>query len=300
MQTNLGEMDGNKWENHCQLLLRMHYEHDYQEVQDRVNGDLGIEGYTFSGKVFQCYCSDITPSGKELYEFQRDKITKDIKKLIKNAKKIKKLTKVNIKEWHFISPYYEDKELHKHARKKEKEVKDKNIDEIDDNFRIKLIDENYFIREENLLAGFNLNKIRPIVNEETKELITDIKEKNSKIFKVIEGKINKLNLTDKEKRRFANKLFSDYFEGKFELDRLNRDFPSIYLEIMDLKTGFEDKLLYKTFTSSSSSNELFNDIFKENEQVFAERFSGRLADSLVSSLLREAIADWLGKCSLDF
>ncbi len=114
-------MDGNEWESYCQKLLHMHYK-DYQEVPSRFGGDLGIEGFTCSGFTFQCYCPDEDPSGKDLYELQRDKITRDIAKLIRNASKITELGAGIIKEWHFLTPIYNSKDLLSHCRLKESDV----------------------------------------------------------------------------------------------------------------------------------------------------------------------------------
>jgi hypothetical protein len=62
-------MDGNAWEEYCHHLLRIRHT-DYQKVPAKYGGDLGIEGFTFSGLVFQCYCCDDDPSGRDLYEKQ--------------------------------------------------------------------------------------------------------------------------------------------------------------------------------------------------------------------------------------
>ena len=54
------------------------------------NGDLGIEGFTRTGKVFQCYCPEAPYEADELYEKQRDKINKDLNKLIKYKDELRK------------------------------------------------------------------------------------------------------------------------------------------------------------------------------------------------------------------
>lgn len=53
----------------------------YQEMSAHTDGDLGIEGFTRTGVVFQCYCPDEEYDSTKLYEHQRDKITKDLGKL---------------------------------------------------------------------------------------------------------------------------------------------------------------------------------------------------------------------------
>lgn len=50
--------DGNSWEDFCQICLKLKFESEgYQELP-AWQGDMGIEGFTRTGKVFQCYCPD--------------------------------------------------------------------------------------------------------------------------------------------------------------------------------------------------------------------------------------------------
>lgn len=85
-RTSYGTYNGDSWEEHCQTFLKIKYEADgYQEMTAHTQGDLGIEGFTRKGDVFQCYCPDGEYESTKLYGHQRDKITKDLNKL-KNIK----------------------------------------------------------------------------------------------------------------------------------------------------------------------------------------------------------------------
>ena len=89
MRISVGEVDGDAWEKYCQKLLKLKY-NDYQEVPARYAGDLGVEGFTHTGIAFQCYCQDGEPISDELYEKQRDKVTRDIKGRNKQPSKVAK------------------------------------------------------------------------------------------------------------------------------------------------------------------------------------------------------------------
>ena len=81
IKTEYGTFDGDKWESISQICFKQNFrEESYQEVK-ATPGDYGIEGFTRTGKVFQCYCPDESYSSAELYEKHRDKITTDLKKL---------------------------------------------------------------------------------------------------------------------------------------------------------------------------------------------------------------------------
>lgn len=77
------KLDGDSWEELCQSCYRIKYQVEhYMEVPATYRGDAGIEGFTQTGVVNQCYCHEKKFSDNELYENQRDKMTKDITKLL--------------------------------------------------------------------------------------------------------------------------------------------------------------------------------------------------------------------------
>ena len=77
-----GNMNGDAWEDLCVRCYRMKYqEQHYVAIPAVHKGDAGIEGYTKSGIVHQCYCPERSYSDNELYDHQRDKLSADIKKI---------------------------------------------------------------------------------------------------------------------------------------------------------------------------------------------------------------------------
>lgn len=57
-QTKIASFDGNSWKEFCQQCFRLKYESEGYQFMPAINGDYGIEGFTRTGIVFQCYCSD--------------------------------------------------------------------------------------------------------------------------------------------------------------------------------------------------------------------------------------------------
>lgn len=120
-----GKLDGDTWEDLCQSCYRIRYqEQHYLEVLAVHGGDAGIEGFTRTGIVNQCYCPERDYSDDELYEHLRKKMTTDIGKLLDKGYKarLKKLGVPTIHEWHFVIPEYRDSRIIEHAETKRKEV----------------------------------------------------------------------------------------------------------------------------------------------------------------------------------
>lgn len=299
MRTSFGQMEGKVWEDYCQKLLRNRYP-DYQEVPAQFGGDYGIDGLTRSGLVFQCYCPDEDSTGIELYEHQRDKITRDIAKLIKNATPISALGVGIIKEWHFVTPKFNHRDLLSHCRTKECEVKSRNIPEIDKEFKIYIKTEDDYIQERQLFLGTTGYRVQPsVINPHTTEL-EKLLNSDNQIVMNIKNKLKKLKLPPNLRESLTRELVSGFVAGKNELETLNKKFPSAYSSIIHLKSATESQLMIKALSWPDPIGSLLPGILNEYEEKLKDDFSKSLSSALITKLSTEAISDWLGRCPLDF
>ena len=118
-----GPMTGDIWEDLCVQCYRIRYQDfHYNDIPAVYKGDAGVEGFTRNGIVHQSYCPEREYSDDELYEHQRDKMTRDINKLLGNADRLQKLGVPTIVEWHFNIPEYKDSRILVHAETKRLEV----------------------------------------------------------------------------------------------------------------------------------------------------------------------------------
>jgi hypothetical protein len=148
-QTKYGSFNGTSWEGIMQICFRLKYENEHYQAIPASSGDSGIEGFTKTGKVFQCFCPDNNITSKALYEKQRDKITEDLGKLSLYESKLQRFLGpgIKIKEWIFVTPEYRMNDLIVHCNTKRQEILDQNLSIIDSNFQIVLFDINCFIKE---------------------------------------------------------------------------------------------------------------------------------------------------------
>jgi hypothetical protein len=299
MKTFLGQMDGNMWEDYCQKLLKQCYE-DYQEVPSQFGGDYGIEGFTRSGLVFQCYCPDEDPSGKDLYEYQRDKITKEIKKFIKNATKISALGAGIIREWHFLTPRYNSRHLVSHCRTKESEVRSKSLKTVQSGFTIWLKTEDDYISERQTLLGTSGLRVQPSGEEPPIEELEKLLTSDNEIVSNIKTKLQKLALATNQRANLTEQLVGGYVVGQDELETLNKQVPSTYKSVIQLKSATQSQLAIRTLSCPNNHGTILKEILKEYEDKLSTNFSGSLSSALIVRLSTEAISDWLGRCPLDF
>lgn len=298
MKTSLGQMDGDMWEEYCQKILRLRYE-DYQKVPAQFGGDYGIEGFTRSGIVFQCYCPDEDPSGRDLYKKQRDKITRDIKKLVKNASAISALGAGTIREWHFLTPDYNNRNLLSHCRSKESEVRSKSLETVHSGFTICIKTDDTYMLERQIYIGAGGPRVPPSGEEPPLEELEKLLTSDNKIVLNIKTKLEKLALASRHRADLIIQSVKGYIVGKYELQILNEKFPSTYESVVQLKSATESQLPILLSGSDNHGN-ILRDILQGYEGKLSTEFSGSLSSALITRLSTEAISDWLRRYPLDF
>ena len=217
-----GSFDGNSWEELMQLVFKAKYGNEQYQEMKASPGDFGIEGFTKStGLSFQCYCPDTKYTQRELYEKQRDKITKDLGKLKKYEEELKKrLGNTKLKEWVFVIPEAPHNDLLAHAQTKQEEVISWKLSIIDSNFKVLIKDADFFSREIYDAQLHDGKKLTFFSHEEIKNTTEDqssvnceknIFEKN-KIRCTVDGRTNdnkhaKLNTSNHKKISRKRPLF---------------------------------------------------------------------------------------------
>lgn len=302
------DIDGDSWENLCNECYRIHYakEH-YTEIPATSQGDAGIEGFTTTGIVTQCYCPERAYSDDDLYAHQRDKMTKDITKLLDNRERLIKLGVPTIHEWHFLIPEYLDKRIIEHAETKRKEVLKKKASNpkayeyIADDFVILI----------KTAANYRVEITRLI-----HETLTDVKlnfavlhtdsmnwdECDSDKVANIERKVNAIIGEENDDiRELVNMYLGFYMNGLNILNMLREDFPDVYEDIVQLEQTYKKQVQMKTMlnTKKEINSQLFNDILDDFGQKLEKDFK-YLNSASIMELKLDLVSGWLADCSMKF
>lgn len=301
IQTDIGPLDGNSWESLIQLVFKK--KHDTYQEMIASPGDLGIEGVVLlDGIAIQCYCPNEDYDTKTLYQKQRDKITKDIGKLSINEKDlVKHLGDCIIRQWIFITPRIAKHEIHAHARIQEKNVKEKKLEFISDDFQILIKDLDFYIhdiRQLQMIGGEQLcfsNSIGEKITEPelTTEYDDNIYEKN-KIRSVI-NEIYKPKNHD-----ILNELTKkNYLDGYEILRSIFNQSQELYERIAKLVNNFESEVEELSITWEDSPLKL---IIKVEEKLIA-RFNNCVHISKIEhedlvSITKHMVAKWIAECPM--
>lgn len=307
------EFDGDSWEELCQKCFRLKYENeDYQRIPAEFGGDLGIEGYTRTGTVFQCYSPEQDYPPKELYEHQRDKITKDINKLLNNGAELKSIIgNRKIKKWCFVTPFYNNKELLKHCNSKKDEVleqiKKKKLDYIENNFDIIILVSDDFQKEIWTLVNLNKNYKFSIQVKHTKKN-NNWRECKSELVQNIIRKISAIvpsPNTDLGMRQVDNVvgIYMDYYlKGIKVLNLIQLKYPDLYEKLVELKNSCEDEIQIKCnlFAGTDKNGELFSSLMNDFSNKLSKQFSDIFSVAAIEELKNQIISSWLLYCPMDF
>jgi len=305
-------LNGDTWEKWCDDCYRDRYQgSNYVKIPASHTGDAGIEGFTNNGVVYQCYCPERSYSDDELYEHQRNKVTRDIAKLIDkdNAKRLSELGVRYVKEWHFVIPEYKDKRIIEHLESKRKEVSEARTNDPDtfsyidpdieivlktaEDFKVELV---RLIR--NPLVDIKLNMAVKSINDvdwttcET-EKIQNIKRK----LKAIMG-------TDESDSDFKDMLkfwAEAYLKGIEIMNMLQMSCGPIYEELLNLEQQYKKDVSAKSKMNKDNTvnYKLFNEILENFEKTIKEQFECFSVPSIME-LKRDLVSGWLADCSLQF
>lgn len=304
-KTKIGEFDGNSWEAFCQQCFRLKYETEGYQYMPAINGDYGIEGFTRTGLVFQCYCPDNNTDANTLYEAQRDKITKDLSKLELYEKPLSLyLAGCAIKTWIFVTPEYRKKELVKHCRTKANEHKKLNLSILDPDFDVLIHDLDNFTKEVPVVLNY-LNRgidISPDAIDDNQHLLW----KNTSISLVDNANrknkmlLNTNAINPEQKIDLLTTLtIKNKLDGDSIVNRWQNSYPEDYERFLRVVDVIEREVIITCMNPTADNMKRYQE-FKELVYSKLKATFTNLAEPMLLSLRDKVIADWILNCPINF
>jgi hypothetical protein len=307
-----GYMTGNAWEDLCVQCYRLRYQNDnYTAIPAVQKGDAGIEGFTRSGIVHQCYCPERIYSDNELYAHQRDKISTDIEKLMKNADKFRALGVPPVVEWHLNIPEYKDSRIIIHAETKRQEVlkaksdKPSDFTHITDRFQIIIKTAEDFTPEISRIIRTTLTDMQlnlAVQHSDTPDWSKCDSQKVENIHRKIKAVMH-INDDRNEDVHVVVSIYLDYYISGMEImNNLRVKFPEIYEDIYQLEQSYKREVSVNTRmnTDKSMNKTLFDSILNEFQSKLERNFSKRFTEASIGELKQDMVASWLADCSMEF
>lgn len=306
-KTAYGVFNGNSWEDFCQQCFKRKHEVDgYQEMPATFKGDLGIEGYTRNGILFQCYCPDMEYDPTKLYEAQRDKITKDLNKIVLNEKELKAyLRTTKVSKWIFVTPGYSNKELVRHCREKAEEFRKLKLNIIADDFDVLVHDIEFFAAEIPIVLNFRQEKLD--IDAPVKKSSKEIADWKSKEISLVDNAIKKhgqrvpgkaKNFDDRV-NNLTQKSVSDFLNGDAMIRKWAEKYQDQYEKFQKVIDQFEKRVEEKCTVANGHSNKLYDEIEQELRSKIKSSFDF-LDETMIDRLTYRVMADWILRCPISF
>jgi hypothetical protein len=305
-KTQHGNFNGDTWEEFCQICFKRKYEAEGYQEMPAWQGDLGIEGFTRTGVLFQCYCPDEEYAPDELYEKQRDKITTDLKKLITNEKDlISYLKTIKVKQWIFVTPGYKKKDIVRHCQEKAAEYKNLNLSILADDFDVLIYDIDFFALEIPLVLDYKKRKIE--INLTTEKTDTEVADWQTKEIPLVENAIRKhgqrLSLTATNRDLKINKLTQNsikhFLNGNITIKIMQEKFPLDYEKFIRVISLFETKVTEMCILNTADNNTLYKEIENNLNTKLREAFS-YIDQVTLDRLSEQVLAEWILRCPINF
>lgn len=305
-------LNGNAWERLCDSCYRIRYqEFGYQQLPAAIGGDGGIEGYTSNGIVYQCYCPEREYKDDELYDHMRDKMTRDIKKLLtpKYADTLKGLGVNNILEWHFVVPEYKDKRIIEHKETKRRDVLEykktnpKQCNFINDDFKIIIkVAEDFKLEIARLIrTSMDLKLDLTVLHDKTVDWSKCDSEKVFNVKRKVRAVMNNIDEDDDDFKEVVNTYMEAYLIGMELMEKLRISQNDIYEQILTMEQSYKKEVSIKTRmnTDSSLNNRLFNEIIDDFQKTL-EKELDYLNKTSIMELKMDLVSSWLADCSMQF
>jgi hypothetical protein len=299
----LRDWDGKQWEARCVSLLRMRYKQpgQFERIPSADQGDLGIEGFSHDGCVYQCYAPDGPLPTRDRYERQRDKLTEDVGKLATNqAELIAVLGGVVIRLYAFMTPTHDSRRLNRHAKTKAADIRAMCLAHCAEDFDIVIQTEEDYAVEQRELMDLGLNKLHLTRVPMPEAAVHSYCTSNPDLIATIDGKLANIpGLGTSERTALRMKLLRQKLIADNKLSEIRGHNAPAWERIQGMRADREATLEIESVLSTEDPGMLIAHTAQNYRDCLRASMTF-LTESDASDLAWGTTTDWLAECPLDF
>lgn len=304
--TPYGPFDGDSWERLCQQVFKKKFAADgYQHIV-ATPGDFGLEGFTTTtGCGFQCYCPDKLHPIKDLHDKQRDKITRDLKKLRTYETALKGfLGSTRLRRWYFVTPTVAKNDLLAHARTKEAEVRLWGLSILAPDFEVLVHDGDHYaeeIQDLRLALGQaidfgGLSTALPPLGSGPEVYEENVLRKTKAR---LEGRVDTAKLAEKV-AGLHQRTLREFLDHDAHFRRINEQAPTVHSRLVRLINGFEAHVVETCETWEGTPQQLTEKIREGLAERITKELAPHIDETEAAHIARLMVARWIAVCELDY
>jgi len=291
------------WESYFKSIIWLHYKPaNCCDLPDSHGGDFGLECYTYTGHVFQCYLPEQSSDIDKLYKAQQKKIYNDIEKFTKkNATELEELFgPLKISRWILATPYNKSAKLSQYCTTKSLQVRKLGLPYVADDFQIVVqtdrdyVQETFILRRDSYQLSLELDETTV---ESAMEFISD----NSSFLEKLNLKLPKIHDTVSRQEQIRNFLIQKFLDYQNLLDTLKKNWVDIYEIVYKCIQQRESNLvgMFMLAPSNAQPSGIMTDQIAALKKCIEEEVpTFKQAD--LEKITWGVISDWLIRCPLDF
>ncbi len=258
---------GDEWQAFAlQLVQRRHGPVNVQIVPDSVGGDAGLEFFTTSGCLYQCYAPEETSDVKKAASAMKAKAARDLPKLINNQAKIRAvLSGISATRWILLCPFLDNKDVVANVRDRGLIVKAAGLNFIGPNFEALCHSQDDFAGE---IAQLNAMSLGPPLKVDTPTLADVTAASETSIGARIDAKLGRafgLGATDTQIATRRNAYVKAHLYRENALDQLRQN-HSVLWERAFQSLEAEETRLIAVGTSSTHPAEQLQDMYQAHRR----------------------------------
>jgi len=291
---------GDEWQAFAlQLVQRRHGPENVQIVPDSVSGDAGLEFFTISGCLYQCYAPEEVSDVKKAASAMKAKAGRDIPKLVKNKDKIAPiLSGVVAKRWILLSPFLDNKDVVADVRKRGVAVKAEGLSFLAPGFEALCHSQEDFAGEIEQLKALSLGPPLSVDMPSSSDVSA---AGETSIGARIDAKLGRAfgagaKSTQIAQRRDAYIKANLYRENA--LEQLRQNHSALWERAFQTLEAEETRLIAVGATSTIPAEQLQASTQRIEESL--TKALPALLSGVVTQIAVGTVSDWLIRCPLDF
>jgi len=288
------------WQDYCIHLLTIRHGEKFQRVPDRRLGDRGIEGYAYPGVVYQCYAPQPPYTSEDLLKRQKEKVTTDLRKLVRNIEEISSWTAPEpVNRWVFMVPEFNTWQLLDHTTKKATEVRSKNLVGCAQNFQITVVTDADFTTEKGLLYRKAMSLgVERVSADESFDWLDDVQ--NVDLVRNLRRKLSAVQsgLVEEMRSRREAEFVQNYLSSTRMQEQLRRFYPGAADAVALCKGAMEARIPVLALTANRDTAYLAS-VFSELTQLLHEHLHS-FTPEVLAAIGAGILAEWMLECQLEF
>jgi hypothetical protein len=291
---------GDEWQAFAlQLVQRRHGPENVQIVPDSVGGDAGLEFFTTSGCLYQCYAPEEVSDVKKAASAMKAKAARDLPKLVKNKEKIEAiLSGVSANRWILLCPFLDNKEVVADVRNRGLAVKSEGLSFVASNFEALCHSQEDFAGEIEQLKALSLGP--PLsVNIPTSSDVLAVG--GTSVGAKIDEKLARAygpSATDVQIAARRDAYVKAHLYRENALDQLRRNHSVLWERAFQSLEAEETRMVAEGAGSTLPAEQLQLSTKRIEESL--TKALPKLPSGVVTQVALGTVSDWLIRCPLDF